>query len=549
MGGGTLTTPQVKQVTPPAPGKAAPTPAAPPSNLNAGQQATLARALPHITSEWKTICGVLLSDIEPLLEAPGIETFKTDCYNFLAKPNTTAQAGLMEVYDVLSMTDSRKRHFLALEEMERAARVDQDDRAQIHKLLVDLSEGGQLQYCTDRILAHYANLTSWGRAWWKSEDAKPWINAYAAYINNATAVSTHATYGLALEQQLPAVAQRTRALISIMNLLTLGNLAGKVETAPQAEVVQPVDKAKQDEWKAKAKELKDKIEPFLPAAKGGKPPELSMKEWDQYDKVVKELNQTPIEVRDLINQDAEFMRRVALLGDMRESWGNTNAPMTLMGALDTTEALVDKIIGWKIDERGVKQPPRPPNTEPQQFEILRGYLVSHPGEENRELRLKLMTHSSIAEVIRYFADEHKRELWRLATRGDAKKMAEDALFEAVKAGDTAGAARALLGMGADDRARIQQLQDDPIFRSSINSDAMKKTVDVDGIMVKPYDMVLLMWGRRPGDTSDPGLTAGTEENIQLNQDPLKVDELRLLDTKIYDPVIKGLKTNIDYNDG
>jgi len=547
-----------KKVTPTAP---ATTKTETKNNLDAAKQAQLLRSLANITKEWKTICGSLLTDVDPPEHPPDKNTFQKDAYQLLARRDGFGKAGLSDVYLVLQLTTSRQDYFQLLEIVERDVKQDGTRRDAIHDCLEDLAGGGEVQYNSDRILAHYGMLSKNGRLWWQGGDAKEWTGAYSTYLANDAMVMAHAIYGkwgAAMwggEEAIRLRDARRAPLTPLLNLLVNGALIGKkVDDAADGKTAaagkdKAQDEAEQKKWKTEADALKSEITPYLPpdGAVGADAKADKKLDYHEKNKLIAKIAAASKEVRDLLYQDTVFMRRVAMLGEQVDTGvGGTPMP-SLFRALDPIEHLYDDLRGMKTDEQGHARQGQLP-TPAQKFQMAQDFMVGHPGKEGQPTRMRVMTHAQIRNIIIYLPDAQQRDLWKLATRGTLDPTIEDQLYAAVKAGNADAAARALLAMGNEDHQRMRDLQDDVLFRNAIYSDAMRKQVDIDGVKVRPYDLCLLMWGQRPGSTADPGQTGAVEDNPSIDDRPLNVTERRKLDRELYDPTIDSLKDDLSAAD-
>ena len=495
------------------------------SNADAAKQSAILRLLKEIPQAWKTLCGSLLSDVDPPPMPPKLDELKLGAYKHLAKLDGSGEVGFKQVATILGLFPSRASWYQGLLEVERAYAGDKKPREAIHVCLDNLAQGGEVASNTERIMAGYAMLSAWGRTWFK--DA-PWVASFALYLQNNARLYSHANYG---ESPLLGMIERTQArkqaLEPLLHLLRHGALAGapqadgKAAAAP-AGPAPPTVEDKQA-WAEQAAALKQELEPHLPADDG------APQKWgvvrNQHE-LLSKIRSAPPQVRDLVFADAVFMRRAAM-------HGNDVFAGALVTALDPIEALYRDCQGGGGAGAQITLPAR--------FQKIRDHLLARPGDGEREHRTRVMTHTGLAPMIRIFSDVQQRELWRAATRGTLEPTVEDRLWAAVRGGNGAETARVLLGMGIEDRPRVRGLQDDLMFRAAIETEKMKAEVVVDGVKVRPHNMMLLMWGLRPGASHDPGAVGPVEDNPDVDQRPLTVDERRELDAQLYDPTIARLK--------
>lgn len=513
-------------------------------NLAAEKESLLIRTLASITTDWKTACGSLLGDVETPVAPPEVPAFKLAAYKLLARRDGSGQAGLPGVKVVLALTDSRKPYAQALDIVEAEAKQDATNRTAIHDALIDLQAGGDVHYNSDIVLATYQLLSAGGREWWKGEDAVEWTGAFAAYIANESMLQKHVggPGSVFTKGVYDTLAKRRQTeLQPLLNQLKLGALAPKVAQDPAAPAA-TVDPAKAKQWDEQAVALKKEISDHLPEdgetkAKAPLTPQLRLT-------LVGKITAAPIEVRDRISQDTVFMRRVAMLGESTAATGGSRTQtQTLFRALDPVEALYDKVTAATVSY-GVVQPHQSQALQGQaRFDAIKDFLAGHPGKEAQPLRIRVMSHPMMLDTI---GEDLKKDLWKLATRGTLEPTIEDKLYAAIKSGNAQDAARALLNATPEDREALKGLQTDVMFRNAAVSDAMKTMVTVDGVTVRPADLLSRMWGLRPGSTKDDGQTGATEKAVDANGQadddarPLNFDERQRLDTQLYTPAVDDL---------
>ena len=551
------TLPQPKQEPKVDPKVAAPAPIlAPTNNLAAEKSATLLRLLGSVTKDWNAVCGSLLTDTEEPKDPPSLTKFATDAYSLLARRNKTGETGLPAVTEILTLTGSRHPYARELERITLLAGADGLQREEIHKYLLDFQAGGELKWNTDRLIVAYMALSKYGRTWWQgtTPEVAEWVGPFAAYLlDNGTLAKHCPEAGLAA---WGAGVNRASALKPLLNLLKLGALTlqepSKAAPGGATTTHAPADDAKKKELDDAAAKLKAEIEPHLPAD-GETIDSAKLQKLDRKHKLelVLKISAAPIEIKDRLNADVVFMRRVASLGEQPGMQGQT-----LLRSLDPVEALADQVGGAKVAESGFLVHDKVVDNK-QRFQFIRDFLANHADAadpaKNKSLepiRMRAMTHATVSQHVRYLPDNEQRDLWKLVTRGTLEPQLSDKLFPAIKAGNPTDVARVLLTMGPDDQASMQALKDDLIFRNSIASDKMREQVVVDGVTVRPYDLCLMMWGQRPGLSKDPGQTGPSEgmDPKDPNHHALNYDERVLLDQKLYFPKIKQLKNDLSAAD-
>ncbi|MDB4961750.1 MAG: hypothetical protein JWP01_1749 [Myxococcales bacterium] len=529
-------------------------PAPPTNNLDAAKSAEFLRLMTDITKDWKTVCGSLLTETETPKDPPTYAKFTADAYGLLARRDKTGETGLPAVRNILALTPSRLRYAQELERVEALAQADGIRRLAIHENLLDLQAGGDIKFNTDRLIVSYMALSKHGREWWQAAtpEVSEWVGPFSAYLLNGGTLAKHCTeagFGA-----WAAGAKRAVALKPLLNLLKGGSLAPQEVTTAlvvDGATTTHVDAtdAQKKEWDDEAAKIKAEIEPFLPAdgATGDDAKLKKLERKERLDLILK-VSAAPMPIKDRLSADAVFMRRVAMLGEQATGQGQ----QSLLRALDPVEALADQVSGAKVAASGYVIHGTAVDNK-QRFAYIRDFLSSHSSKDpaqNKSLeaiRMRAMTHPTISTHCRYLSAPEQQDLWKLVTRGTLEPQLSDKLFPALKAGNPTDVARLLLTMGPDDQAAMGALKDDLIFRNAIASDKMREQVVVDGVTVRPYDLCLLMWGQRPGLSKDPGQT-GPAETMEPNTKPLNFDERVLLDTGLYNPMIKQLQSDLSAAD-
>ena len=540
------------------PDKNAP-PAQPTNNLDAASSAELMRLLAGIPAYWKTLCGSLLTDTENPIDPPSRTAFQDGAYKLLARRDRTGEVGLDAITQILGLSKSRRPYAADLEAANAAAQQDSPRRIAIRDCMLDLQAGGDVKYNTDRLIAGYMGLSKGGRLWWQQQtpEVTEWVAPFASYVVNHAGMWAHC-----MEQGMYAAphlaARRSDALKPLLNLLKLGALtlqpAGEKKDAAGADPA-AADDAKKKAWDEEAAKLKAEIEPHLPPD-GAVGDQAKLKDLDakQKTEIVLKVTAAELEVKARLNQDATFMRRVASLGESHYS-----GTQTLMRSLDPVEALADELTGTSTTKQGYLTS-RGGGIDPvKQFESIKHFLLAHSSKDPaaakalQPIRLRAMTHETVGSYVRRLSEAQQGDLWKLTTRGTLEPQLADKLYPSLKSGNAVEVARTLLTMSPDDRAAMGALKEDLLFRTAIGSESMREQVVVDGVTVRPYDLCLIMWGQRPGESKDPGKTGPAEVNDVTDPNdprakPLNFNERTELDQKLYNPTIKTLESDLSAAD-
>jgi hypothetical protein len=535
-------------------------------NADTEKQAAFGRALVAVTTDWKTICGSLLAANENLENPPDLAKFKHDAYTLIARRDGTGLAGLPGLKAALAIFDSRKTYAAALAACETDANTDGPHRVQIHTCLEDLEHGGDERYNSDRIIAHYALTSTEGRAWWKGSEASEWVAAFAAYLVDKDTLSRHVGHGVVPEWmkirgiEFPPDVQadkRAADLRPLLSLIKTGALGAKPdEAAAQAQMpAAPGDEQKKT-WKEEADKLRKELEPSLPQL-GATGKDVDHLDWTKLHQLVAKVDAQPVEVRDILSQDTTFMRRVALLGELSRA-GTGDVTQSLARSLDPVAALFDEVSGSKIDNNSgrINRPQQvadvvgyKPKVGKERFERIEQFLCEHVDAadptKDQAVRLRVVQKPGMLDTL---DDKQTKDLWKIATRGTLAPSIEDRLYPAIKAENGADVAKILIYASGDDHAAIAKLQSDVVFRNAIAAQKMHEEVKVDGVSVIPYDLVLLMWGQKPGDTKDPGQTGAVENDPNAAAKPLNYEERNKLDKDLYNPAVDQLKHRLSAAD-
>ncbi len=536
-----------------------------PGAADAGKQAGIIRALATVGEKWKAICGSLISDSETVANPPDPKQFKEDAYAYLALRNGAAVAGIQSLKLILASAAAKKPYFLLLEVVETEAKVDGTQREVIHTALADVAKGADPQAELNNVLVGYLATSDHGKKWWKSDDAKEWVGAFAAYLANDALLTTHAGKG--------TKDARKAGLLPISNLLATGTFraadpnAAKdakddkkdAKGADAALPAAPTD-AQKKKTQDDATALKAKITAVLPK-EGEILDRFQMSQWHAKNGMVLfEIAHQPIEVRDLLFHDTAFMKRIALLGEGDKKDGNGRTMQTVFRSLDPVEALYDDLQGQETDKGGGTissfqndQKKTLDMLDPKRrFQAILKYLAAHPGKEGQPDRMRAMMHAGIASVISVLGEQQQKDLWKYATRGSLEDTIQDKLNVAVKSKSGEQTARTLLGMGGDDRAVYKSMQDDLIFRQNLCQPELRTPVIIDGVQIVPYDLALTLWGQKPGAVADLGQKGPTESDPDHPNDedkkPLDAGERKTLDENVYNESVDLLANDLSAAD-
>jgi hypothetical protein len=503
------------------------------------ERTRLRRAIPP---RWLTLGGSLFSTNESAAEPPSAARFKAGAYRLIADHNDDVNPMLA----LLATSSDREAYRTHLAGVKGTYDLDVPKAQLVKGDLEDLIGGGDVAFNTQRIVAHFSQISREGKKWFKeSPQAGEWIvNAFRAYVNGGGA-RAHGMAGASMFRMAEMGERRENALAPVLRLIRTGRLGA----APEGEEEQqegPTEEQQAD-WQRQANELKSQIETYLPAepdadaslteqraARTREPNRMTLARQRELLDLIRE---APAEVRDIIHGDTALMQRLMNAGSAQQV-------ATIMRALDSVQALYEECRSSRSgvrrrDENGELLPrPAPP------LQLIKDYLLNR--RDDAAARARVLQHTRLKDdFIDSLSEENNRLIYRIVARGTDQPSPEDQIHAAVNSGDAATAARALMRLAESDPTRLAALQDDQIFRNSIRQ--LNDEVEVDGIMVRPYHLVLQMWGQRPGATTDPGADERQTQENPEGEDarPITVEERNRLNTELYNRALTPLVSELD----
>lgn len=372
--------------------------------------------------------------------------------------------------------------------------------------------GGEATDASIALMTDYPNVTSLGRAYISE---LPWVNNLETYAARSALEDGNRIASGGGE----ARTQQTRTMLGILR----GHGTGVFQTAPDAQPAAapgaPGPPAAQaSTWtpdkQREFERLRQRIIDLCPQVRTGHeaPQEVN---YQQLQTLAAELRRADHEVQDHLTADTSLTQRMqaSMTGFSMRS---------LASAMDSVQGLVAEVQGTLPAGRT-------------QYDIIRDYLSARAGtgptdEAARTARMRVVNNADLGAVIANFDAEHHQNILRLATRGTLARDPVDDIYDAARgsAGVTAETAlRAMMRMRAN-RAQLDELQANPLFRDAIQH--LQTPVTVDGLSCSPYDYMMRLWGFNPRETGDPAAARPTEVNPDGNTEPLSPDNWRTIDT-------------------
>jgi hypothetical protein len=514
---------------------------------NAATEEAAARARLRLNLQWVPPAWIelgkdLFRDVPTVDQVPDEAAFRAGAYKLIADQHHNVAPML----EVLASSPDRKPFLEALQAVDAAGKADAPHVRAIEGDVKDLAAGGDINYNTRDLLAHYAPLSALGKGWIA---AAPIVGqTFATYVNggechrHGVLAKSYFAVGTVMEHAVVQNAQRegdarVEAARRLMLLLTKGSLGvGPVTETPVVEGGAPkeaaADAAKQEELAALDAEA-EKLETRIRAAvKAGKKHDGVRTVDDKtFAQLKADLEAADPRVRDRIYADGELMHHLTQAADARQV-------QELVHAVDTVEALYQACL----------QVPPPPqqggvryhHTTKKPFELVRDYLLERTAPEQKDARMRVLRHEQLKSyAIDPMVDEDRRLIFRLITRGTLTPTAEDRVQEAATAGDGAAMARALMQLASEDPGQLAALKQDQLFWQAVEK--LDKDIVVDGMTVNPFSLCLTMWGIEPRSVKDPGAEElhGTV-NLTGDNRPLTIEERIKLDEELFGPTIRSL---------
>jgi hypothetical protein len=509
----------------------------------AAARARLKLNLQWVPSAWVELGKDLFRDALTVDQVPDDAAFRAGAYKLIAD----LHHNVAPMLEVLACSPDRKPFLDALQAVDAAGKADAAHLRAIEADVKDVAAGGDINYNTRDLLAHYAPLSALGKGWIGGSPTvattlATYVNGGECHRHGVLARSYFAT-GTVMEHAIVQAAQRdgdarVDAARRLMLLLTRGSLGvGPVTETPNALDGAPreaaPDAAKEEELKAIDLEVEKLGARIRAAVKGGRKHDGVRTVDDQTFKQLKaDLEAADARVRDRIYADGDLMHHLTQSADARQV-------QELVHAVDSVEALYQACL----------QVPPPPQSTPgvrvyhttkKPFELVRDYLLERSAPEQKDARMRVLRHEQLkTTAIDPMADEDRRLIFRIVSRGTMEPTAEDRVHEAAKAGDGAAMARALMQLASEDPGQLAALRQDQLFWQSVEK--LDKDIVVDGMTVNPYSLCLTMWGIEPRSVKDPGAEElhGTV-NLTGDNRPLTIVERIKLDEELFGPTIRSL---------
>jgi hypothetical protein len=508
----------------------------------AAARARLKLNLQWVPAAWVELGKDLFRDALTVEQTPDEAAFRAGAYKLIAD----LHHNVAPMLEVLACSPDRKPFLDALQAVDAAGKADAAHLRAIEADVKDLAGGGDVNYNTRELLAHYAPLSALGKGW---IGGSPLVaTTFATYVNggechrHGVLARSYSARGTLMEHAIVQAAQRdgdarVDAARRLMMLLTKGTLGvGPITETPvaldgaakeAADAAQAADLAAID---AEVARLEARIRA---AVKSGKKHDGVRTVDDRTFKELKaDLEAADPRVRDRIYADGELMNHLTQSADARQV-------QELVHAVDSVEALYQACL---------KIPP-PPSPNPgirvvhatkEPFQLVRDYLLERSAPEQKEARMRVLRHEQLkTAAIDPMTDDDRRLIFRLITRGTMEPTPEDRVHEAAKAGDGAAMARALMALASEDPGQLAALKQDQLFWKSVEQ--LDKDIVVDGMTINPFSLCLTMWGIEPRSSKDPGAEElhGTV-NLTGDNRPLKIEERIKLDEELFGPTIRSL---------
>ncbi len=525
---------------------AAADPAAAAAVPNAG--AELAALAGRVQGPWRAVLGGL---IEGAGAVPELDAFKLSVFRQV-RSNPVGVEDARNYMDALGV--DRSSYKSAFTQTREATTADAPHLTTIQTVTQWFTGNGDLPTANLRLLTAHAQLSATGKRWLaQATDILQPLERYGegqAYtdgISGDDPVHVRTPRGEARRAG-------SQALLRLLRNQGGGGAAAAADPAAPAAPPGPTDEQRQA-WRTQADEIKSAIEEVLPAAEPAAPAadhaaltarrsaRTAVRTRD-VTAIQRRIHAAPTEVRDLLYADPTLMQRL--------TQALTPEQLVLINhELDSVEQLYDACMVASgrapLHEGPQRDTPaaRPAGGEGA-FGLLRQYLLGHPGSEGLPARQRVLRHARLMDdVYELLSTENQDLIQRLIARGTEAPSAEDRVHQAATAGDKAALARAILEMASTDRAHLMELRDNLVFRSAVQrcSEAGGgEPVEANGVQVRPYDLLLQLWGLSPADTRDPG-TIDRQREVNpdaANELPLNGEQTRQLNTELFDPAVGPL---------
>jgi hypothetical protein len=492
------------------------------TNEQKAQAADLSRILPTIPKPWRDLAGALVPQgdsivavggqplLPPKAKGPKVIDFGVKAYNEFAK----GTGGWENLARFLNLWPDYSEYFLALLESQRSSDADGPKMKMIKDTITWYCGDGELSVAVTHLGGLFAAISPTGKRWMSQDPLflselqnycpqQSWMDAYTKkirdnYYDNDGAVK--------------AGEARRAASFALLKLLKTG--AGDPLAAggdKKKDQLSDEERTKREqEFTAKKEAIKKAI--------SGTPKDHKLTNAEMTNLQVL-LGTCPDWLKDRLYADSELQHY--LVGQLSAS-----QLKQVTASLDPIERLYQSCVNAKDAKERV--------------ELLKTYLKQFPGDGGMDSRQRVMRHTRLLnEYISPLGTDDYNLITRLICTGSDLPGPVEQLHLACDKNQVEEACHIILKYGTTDEFKAASA--DFLLAEKVRK--INKEVQVDGLPMKPYELLQRAFGRNPYMSENPNgsqeqwvnPSAAPEMNLPLNQ-----KDLKKLQNELFDPVVPKL---------